>query len=160
MFLGSLSPETHCICDPQAVSLDFLGVPGSALGCATLELISKHGFPADKRLGAGVVDGRSVWADGDAPTALLGSLVKQVLLTQQFVVRCSQITSKHTIALLLGFPVKQGQLCWPACTSCACLPLTTTAFRLCKWRTSLHAVAEADCQPMRTCCKCGIAGHH
>jgi Cobalamin-independent synthase, N-terminal domain len=59
-------------------------VPGSALGCATLELISKHGFPAGKRLGAGVVDGRSVWADGDAPTALLGSLVKQVPLIPMF----------------------------------------------------------------------------
>eukprot|EP00208_Stichococcus_sp_RCC1054_P007050 CAMPEP_0206136888 /NCGR_PEP_ID=MMETSP1473-20131121/2104_1 /ASSEMBLY_ACC=CAM_ASM_001109 /TAXON_ID=1461547 /ORGANISM="Stichococcus sp, Strain RCC1054" /LENGTH=757 /DNA_ID=CAMNT_0053529723 /DNA_START=157 /DNA_END=2430 /DNA_ORIENTATION=- len=61
----------------QAISLDFLGVPGSALGCATADLIAKHGFPQDKRLGAGIVDGRSVWADGDVPTALLGSLVKQ-----------------------------------------------------------------------------------
>ena len=58
-------------------------MPGSALGCATLELIAKHGFPAGKRLGAGVVDGRSVWADGDAPTALLGSLVKQVQTSPQ-----------------------------------------------------------------------------
>jgi Cobalamin-independent synthase, N-terminal domain len=64
-------------------------VPGSALGCATLELISKHGFPAGKRLGAGVVDGRSVWADGDAPTALLGSLVKQVPLIQ---IQCNILT--------------------------------------------------------------------
>lgn len=61
----------------QAISLDFLGVPGSALGCATAELVSKHGFPSSKRLGAGVVDGRSVWGDGDAPIALLGDLVKQ-----------------------------------------------------------------------------------
>ena len=61
----------------QAISLDFLGVPGSALGCATTELIAKHGFPAGKRLGAGVVDGRSVWGDGDAPAAQLGALVKQ-----------------------------------------------------------------------------------
>lgn len=59
------------------MSLDFLGVPGSALGCATADLIAKHGFPSDKRLGAGIVDGRSVWADGDVPTALLGALVKQ-----------------------------------------------------------------------------------
>jgi 5-methyltetrahydropteroyltriglutamate--homocysteine methyltransferase len=29
----------------------------------TLELIRKRKFPADKRLGAGIVDGRSVWAD-------------------------------------------------------------------------------------------------
>lgn len=55
-------------------------MPGSALGCATGDLIAKHGFPSDKRLGAGVVDGRSVWSDGDAPVALLGTLVKQVQL--------------------------------------------------------------------------------
>ena len=64
----------------QAISLDFLGVPGSALGCKTLELLKTHGFPGDKRLGAGVVDGRSVWADGDAPAALLAAIVAQVRL--------------------------------------------------------------------------------
>lgn len=80
--IGVIPPRLRCpACTLQAISLDFLGVPGSALGCATGELIAKHGFPADKRLGAGVVDGRSVWADGDAPTALLGTLVKQVMTT-------------------------------------------------------------------------------
>ena len=61
-----------------AVSLDFLGVPGSALGNETAALIEKHGFPADKRLGAGVVDGRSVFSDGDAPTALVSALLAKV----------------------------------------------------------------------------------
>ena len=58
----------------QAVSLDFLGVPGSALGNETAALIEKHGFPSDKRLGAGVVDGRSVFADGDFPSKLVAAL--------------------------------------------------------------------------------------
>ncbi|KAF8070897.1 5-methyltetrahydropteroyltriglutamate--homocysteine methyltransferase [Scenedesmus sp. PABB004] len=51
-----------------AVSLDFCGAPGAAAGNATLGLIRRHGFPAGKRLGAGLVDGRSVWAD-DLPAA-------------------------------------------------------------------------------------------
>jgi len=41
-------------------------------------VLKAHGFPGDKRLGAGVVDGRSVWADGDAPAALLAAIVSQV----------------------------------------------------------------------------------
>lgn len=60
------------------MSLDFLGVPGSAVGSASLELLTEHGFPEGKRLGAGVVDGRSVWADGNAPAALLASIIKLV----------------------------------------------------------------------------------
>ncbi len=43
-------------------------------------MLQTHGFPGDKRLGAGVVDGRSVWADGDAPAALLAAIVAQVCL--------------------------------------------------------------------------------
>ncbi|KAG2493151.1 hypothetical protein HYH03_008575 [Edaphochlamys debaryana] len=58
------------------LTLDFLG--GGAGDCAgtganrTLELITAHGFPhAERRLGAGVVDGRSVWADRDGTAASL-----------------------------------------------------------------------------------------
>jgi len=58
----------------QAISLDFLGVPGSEVASKTADLIEKHGFPEDKRLGAGVVDGRSVWADGDTPSAFVAAL--------------------------------------------------------------------------------------
>ena len=47
----------------SAISLDFCGVPGDAAGNATLELIRKHGFPAAKRLGAGLIDARSPYAD-------------------------------------------------------------------------------------------------
>lgn len=46
-----------------AISLDFCGVPGDAAGNSTLALIRKHGFPANKRLGAGLIDGRSPYAD-------------------------------------------------------------------------------------------------
>lgn len=62
----------------QAISLDFLGVPGSEVASKTAELIEKHGFPSDKRLGAGVVDGRSVWTDGDTPAALVAALAAKV----------------------------------------------------------------------------------
>ena len=72
-FLLSISSSLQV----QAVSLDFLGVPGSALGCATAELVAKHGFPADKRLGAGIIDGRSVWADGGAAQDLAAALLAQ-----------------------------------------------------------------------------------
>ena len=44
----------------------------------TLDLVEKHGFPTEKRLGAGVVDGRSVWSDGAVPAALVASLHKKV----------------------------------------------------------------------------------
>ncbi len=64
----------------QAISLDFLGVPGSAVASKTLDLVEKHGFPSDKRLGAGVVDGRSVWSDGVVPAALVASLHKKVII--------------------------------------------------------------------------------
>lgn len=46
-----------------AISLDFLGPSGAAAPNQSLALLRAHGFPAGKRLGAGVVDGRSVWAD-------------------------------------------------------------------------------------------------
>ena len=62
----------------QAVTLDFAGVPGSAVPCATLDLIQKHGFPSDKRLNAGVIDGRSVWADTGVASAIVGNLVNAV----------------------------------------------------------------------------------
>ncbi|KAG2448374.1 hypothetical protein HYH02_006956 [Chlamydomonas schloesseri] len=58
-----------------AVSLDFLGPPGAAVPSQTLALIKQHGFPSDKRLGAGVVDGRSVWKDDGTALALLRELL-------------------------------------------------------------------------------------
>ncbi|KAL4447714.1 hypothetical protein ABPG75_004933 [Micractinium tetrahymenae] len=58
-----------------AISLDFLGVPGADYGSRTAQLIAQHGFPKNKRLGAGVIDGRGIWADKDgAALRLLGAL--------------------------------------------------------------------------------------
>ena len=62
----------------QAISLDFLGVPGSEVASKTANLIEEHGFPESKRLGAGVVDGRSVYADGETPAALVAALQQKV----------------------------------------------------------------------------------
>lgn len=73
----------------QAISLDFLGVPGSAVASKTLDLVKQHGFPKEKRLGAGVVDGRSVWSDGGVPAALVASLQKQVCMPQKSRLQCS-----------------------------------------------------------------------
>ena len=70
--------STDCSCwQVQAISLDFLGVPGSATSNATAELVAEHGFPSDKRLGAGIIDGRSVWADGGAAQDLADALLAQ-----------------------------------------------------------------------------------
>ena len=55
-------------------------MPGSEVQSKTAQLIEKHGFPADKRLGAGVVDGRSVWADGKTPSAFTAALISKVRL--------------------------------------------------------------------------------
>jgi hypothetical protein len=49
----------------RALTLDFCGVPGATAPNATLDLIRANGWPADKRLGVGCVDGRSVWADDE-----------------------------------------------------------------------------------------------
>ncbi|KAL4539572.1 hypothetical protein Ndes2437B_g02062 [Nannochloris sp. 'desiccata'] len=57
-----------------AISLDFCGVPGAAAGNGTAQLIAKHGFPKTKRLGAGVIDGRSVWADDGTALRLVAAL--------------------------------------------------------------------------------------
>ncbi|HUP00345.1 MAG TPA: 5-methyltetrahydropteroyltriglutamate--homocysteine S-methyltransferase [Gemmatimonadota bacterium] len=52
-----------------AIGLDFVR------GRENLDLVRRHGFPLDKTLGAGVVDGRNVWInDLDASFELLGEL--------------------------------------------------------------------------------------
>ncbi|GAX84629.1 hypothetical protein CEUSTIGMA_g12050.t1 [Chlamydomonas eustigma] len=47
----------------SAVQLDFLGVVGATVSNRNLEWVEKYGWPEGKKLIAGVVDGRSVWAD-------------------------------------------------------------------------------------------------
>ena len=109
----------------QAVSLDFLGVPGSALGNETAALIEKHGFPSDKRLGAGVVDGRSVFADGDFPSKLVAAL--QAKASTQFAARSCHTSGmqyrhrSHRLTCLLSLHVarmpSQGDVV--SCSACS-----------------------------------------
>ncbi|OAE18595.1 hypothetical protein AXG93_1923s1510 [Marchantia polymorpha subsp. ruderalis] len=60
------------------IGLESVGAIGVDLvrGIKTLELIKEHGFPAEKKLLAGVVDGRNIWAnDLAASLTLLEGLV-------------------------------------------------------------------------------------
>jgi 5-methyltetrahydropteroyltriglutamate--homocysteine methyltransferase len=57
----------------DGVGLDFVRGPQN------LDFITQHGFPADKWLAAGVVDGRNVWTNGLAASLdLLGRIQKHV----------------------------------------------------------------------------------
>ncbi|MBC6127553.1 5-methyltetrahydropteroyltriglutamate--homocysteine S-methyltransferase [Listeria booriae] len=57
-----------------AIGVDFVHDHGESI-----EALEKFGFPADKVLGAGVIDGRNVWrADLDAKLALLERIAKVV----------------------------------------------------------------------------------
>lgn len=47
---------------------------GAAEPCRSLEHLRTNGFPADKALGAGVIDGRNVWADQGAAATLLADI--------------------------------------------------------------------------------------
>jgi len=73
----------------HAIGLDFCGVPGAAHGNLTTQLINKYGFPSDKRLGAGVIDGRSVWADDGTAVRIVAAL-RARLGPQQAI--CVQVT--------------------------------------------------------------------
>lgn len=66
------------------ISMDFRGVPGAAPSSCnrSLELVRTHGFPADKNLGAGVVDGRSVWADEQGKAAAILKELRALGLTK------------------------------------------------------------------------------
>ncbi|HET8625878.1 MAG TPA: 5-methyltetrahydropteroyltriglutamate--homocysteine S-methyltransferase [Thermomicrobiales bacterium] len=67
------SYETLAALPVDGLGLDFVRDPEN------LDLLERHGFPADKRLAAGVVDGRNVWrADLDAALALLERLARRV----------------------------------------------------------------------------------
>ena len=47
---------------------------GAATPCRTLDFLKKSGFPADKALGAGVIDGRNIWADTGNAAALVAEI--------------------------------------------------------------------------------------
>jgi len=59
-----------------ALGFDFCGVPGASYGNSMCNLIACHGFPKSKRLGAGVINGRSIWKDSGEAMAILKFLRK------------------------------------------------------------------------------------
>jgi 5-methyltetrahydropteroyltriglutamate--homocysteine methyltransferase len=72
-----------------ALGLDFLSVPGNTAGNRMAQLIATYGFPKDKCLGAGVIDGRSVWAD-DGTAARIVAALRDLLGKDQSI--CVQVT--------------------------------------------------------------------
>lgn len=60
----------------QAVSIDFIGsgMEGPDVAHDSLAQLKKYGFPAEKRLGAGIIDGRNVWADTGRAAELLAEI--------------------------------------------------------------------------------------
>jgi 5-methyltetrahydropteroyltriglutamate--homocysteine methyltransferase len=47
---------------------------GAAQPCRSLDHIKAKGFPSDKVLGAGIIDGRNVWAETGKASALLADI--------------------------------------------------------------------------------------
>ena len=79
----------------HAIGLDFCGVPGASHGCTTAQLIHRHGFPATKRLGAGVIDGRSVWAATDTNGLALVAALRRALGPDQPMTVQSSVSLQH-----------------------------------------------------------------
>ncbi|KAF8820740.1 5-methyltetrahydropteroyltriglutamate--homocysteine methyltransferase [Cardiosporidium cionae] len=69
--LGAAYPWIVSLEGVSAVSLDF--TRGN-----NLELLKLHGFPSNKRLGAGVVDARSVWDDIEQAKDILQNILKEI----------------------------------------------------------------------------------
>lgn len=72
-YFGSVEyyPEVAAL-PVQGIGLDFVHDEGR-----NLEALRQHGFPRDKVLGAGIIDGRNIWrADLDAQSALFSDIVK------------------------------------------------------------------------------------
>jgi 5-methyltetrahydropteroyltriglutamate--homocysteine methyltransferase len=64
---------------PTLVSLPVAGIGLDFTRGNNLQLLQQHGFPEDKVLAAGVVDGRNVWVnDFDASLATLTSIIEKV----------------------------------------------------------------------------------
>ncbi|AJA46090.1 methionine synthase (B12-independent) [Frischella perrara] len=75
----------------DAIGLDFVE------GKLTLELLEKYGFPQDKQLFAGVVNGKNIWRNNYAKTLALLGKIKAV--TQKVVVNtsCSLLHVPYTL---------------------------------------------------------------
>ncbi|GLC44440.1 5-methyltetrahydropteroyltriglutamate--homocysteine methyltransferase [Pleodorina starrii] len=72
-----------------AISLDLRGATGAEVTSQTMQHIRRYGFPYDKRLGAGVVDGRSVWADDGTALALIRELLPAGLSPERLIITSS-----------------------------------------------------------------------
>eukprot|EP00889_Picochlorum_renovo_P001574 jgi/Picre1/28604/NNA_004004.t1 len=106
----------------HAIGFDFCGVPGATSGNEMFTLIATHGFPQSKRLGAGVVDGRSVWKDTNEAMNVLLSL-KRLLGNSQSICVQTSTSLQHvpydvmledncdpTLREKLSFAYKKGQI--------------------------------------------------
>ncbi|PSC76117.1 5-methyltetrahydropteroyltriglutamate-homoc ysteine s-methyltransferase isoform A [Micractinium conductrix] len=78
-----------------AISLDFCGVPGADYGCRTAQLIAKYSFPKDKRLGAGVIDGRGCWADASGRALRLLRALRATLGADQAICVQTSTSLQH-----------------------------------------------------------------
>ena len=89
-------------CRSTAIGLDFVRGPQN------LDLITQHGFPADKWLAAGVVDGRNVWTnDLAASLDLLGRIQEHVPADRLMVsTSCSLSTSPTTSGWKTSLPAE------------------------------------------------------
>lgn len=94
------------------VSLDFCGVPGALEPPCTLDLIKTCGFPSDKKLGAGVIDGRSVWAEDGAAARTLDKLVSLGVSKEKIVVQpsCPLLHVPYDVEMETLPPALQGRL--------------------------------------------------
>jgi hypothetical protein len=70
---------------------------GAAVPCKSLEHLKAYSFPADKALGAGVIDGRNVWADNGTATATLAEIQKHTKATVRVQVRLLACKFTHRV---------------------------------------------------------------
>ena len=105
---------------------------GAATPCASLEHVKAHGFPADKVLGAGIIDGRNVWADtGKAPVML----------------QAIQAATKANIRVQARFA---HLLCAWCCTACCYSPGLLGHCHL--WVCDGVLLANSYCETGASCC--------
>lgn len=81
----------------DGLQLDFIGVPGAASSNRNLAHVIRHGFPSDKDLIAGVVDGRSVYADlgGSQARSILQALVSKGKVDPSRIIVSSSCSLQH-----------------------------------------------------------------
>lgn len=83
--------DTLCQMDFDGIGLDFIE------GKQSLELVQKNGFPADKVLFAGVVNGRNIWRNHYAATCSLIGTLKQSAAQIVLNTSCSLLHVPYTL---------------------------------------------------------------